>query len=88
MKYIMFKKDIGTKSTHYVPVIFPDFLVHADVAAAMKHEPQLRFYKVHSAGFLSPLDLVPCGESESLGVKSDPEDRERIQYNDYGMSFS
>lgn len=79
MKYVMFKRG-----EHYVPIIFPETLVHADVAEWMRLGPG---YQVHSAGFISPLSMKCHGRSESLGVESDPGDTVRIRMNDYGGGF-
>lgn len=59
--------------TVYGPVIFPETLVHADVAKGLP--------EVKSAGFLyvdynveeQRFDTKPFGESVSLGIESDPE---------------
>lgn len=94
MKYIMFVSTLGKPNDpdpmlRYCPLIFPDFLVHAEVAQgfiksrkACPYDP--REYRVHSAGFISPMGMECHGESESLGVKSDPLDTNRIACADYG----
>lgn len=85
MKYVMFKK-IGETITHYIPIIFPNHLVHSDIAEAMISGP-LVGYEVHSAGECLT-DGVNCfGSSSTLGVKSDPQDAFRILMNDYGGCF-
>ena len=86
MKYIMFKKPLGVDTTLYTPVIFPNALVHADVAKAMLEGP-LEGHTVHSAGEISPLGMECTGGSDTLGVKADPADTNRIQFNDYGMCY-
>lgn len=81
MKYIMLKKD-KEGVQHYVPVIFPTTLVHEDIANAMLDV--LPDYEVHSAGEISPFTLGDVhGSSETLNVKSDPADSQRIKMNDY-----
>lgn len=86
MKYVMFKKPFGQDTTHFVPIIFPNNLIHADVAKAMQKGP-LKGYEVHSAGEISPLGMDCTGGSDTLGVKADPADTNRIQFNDYGMCY-
>ena len=91
MKYIMFESDLGAELKQYIPVIFPNNIVHSIVsdfmlAALAEHQFEC---KVRSAGFVR-FDattrgiLVTCsGESETMGVKSHPEDGDIIEMNDY-----
>jgi len=78
MKYIMLETDEGMK----LPILFPDVLVHANVAELMKRLTlfQLKVAKceVVSAGFVNIADASVHGDSESLGVKSNPTDGVRI----------
>lgn len=83
MKYVMLVKMIGDMKV-YMPIIFPNNAVHADIANAVMDSESGEGYSVHSAGFLSPLDMKPYGESESLGVEYDPQDARRIMAADYG----
>lgn len=83
MKYIMFKGQIGDM-TKLIPVIFPNDLVHKDVADALQ-QGALKNTTIHSAGFINPLNLKPEGGSETLNINSDPEvDEIVIKMNDYG----
>lgn len=83
MKYVMFKK-VHKEFTQYVPIVFPNIIVHADMAKAMLAGP-LAGFVVHSAGEVSPLDMKPHGESSTLNVKADlPDDERRLLMNDYG----
>lgn len=84
MKYVMFKKQFGDHLLQFVPVIFPNTLVHADVAEAMLPGP-LVGYEIHSAGEWTGLDA--CGRSSTLNLSHDPEDTTRIIMNDYGGAF-
>lgn len=67
-KYIMFKinkNDAGT------PIIFEDFLTHVDIRNALKSK--YSEIEVVSAGFIkidNKGQIIPYGESISLGVKS------------------
>lgn len=82
MKYVMFKKKIeGQSSLIFVPVTFPNLLVHSMVAESLLDGP-LMGYEVHSAGDVSPSGQVG-GTSTSLNVGSDPEDARRIRTCDY-----
>ena len=87
MKYVMFKR-VGPVD-HYVPILFPENLVHSDVAEGMINGP-LAGYKVHSAGFLPSVGIHSSvyGGSETLGVQHDPEDSHRINLCDYGGCFA
>jgi hypothetical protein len=77
MKYIMLdiSKEDGLKK---IPIIFPDDLVHLDVARALipavRHTFHDKTVKVSSAGIVLELEGHCFGESETLKVKSDPHD--------------
>lgn len=99
MKYVVIEvKDharLGSNAdiVREVPIIFPDFLVHADVEQAIhrvlrreRPDGRMRELTTVSAGFCSSLNLkANChGESESIGVESRPaEDTRLIQGMDY-----
>lgn len=71
MKYIVLEVTHGG-STRELPVIFPELLVHANVAKALATMRGLENAKPISAGFLSSMDVSPAchGASESLELKS------------------
>lgn len=82
MKYVMMQwaeKDIVFE----YPILFPNTLVHADVAEAMKSV--IPGAVVISAGDLSSTTFHGhcSGESTSLGLKSRPQDTEILKYHDY-----
>lgn len=83
MKYVMLKKTAGQVS-FYIPIIFPDSLVHADVAKAILGI--MPTAEVSSAGMLGSYSIEsdPYGASETLNVRSDRRDKRRIKMNDYG----
>lgn len=86
MKYIMFKQEQGDLSK-LIPVIFPNDLVHADVAKALQ-QSVLKGHSIVSAGSISPLNLEAEGRSETLGVESNPiVDSHVIKMNDYGVGY-
>lgn len=85
MKYVMFKK-VRKELTVFIPVIFPELLVHKDVADALLSGP-LADHEVHSAGVISPMSMEACGGSTTLGLQSDPHDTHRIVTCDYGGCF-
>lgn len=86
MKYIMFKQDQGELSK-LIPVIFPNDLVHEDVAKALQ-QTVLKDHSIFSAGSISPLNLIAEGHSETLGIASSPEvDSYVIKMNDYGAGY-
>lgn len=85
MKYVMFKKK-GKLLTQFVPVIFPNHLVHKEVAIDLLAN-SLKGFKIHSAGDISPLGMEATGSSITLKLKADPKDTGRIRMNDYGGAF-
>ena len=82
MKYVMLKRDHCGMEQH-VPIIFPTMLSHSDVADAMKNVPELKDAQVHSAGEISPMDMVATGKSITLQVEADEDDTQRIMMIDY-----
>ncbi|EEG5670946.1 hypothetical protein G3G77_002000 [Salmonella enterica] len=87
MKYIILRLD--GKIPREVPVIFPDLLVHADVAEAMtamikedSSNTNITNVRVVSAGFCNT--AVECfGKSESLDIASRDIDDTVINTWDY-----
>lgn len=87
MKYVVFVKRAKTITIH-VPVVFPNMLVHADVAKMMTCDiGPLAGYKADSAGECSTFghDFMCHGESTTLGLKAKPNrDSELLHMADYG----
>ncbi|EGB8646316.1 hypothetical protein H8N91_001743 [Salmonella enterica] len=93
MKYIILRLD--GKIPREVPVIFPDLLVHADVARAMtamikegSSNTNITDVRVVSAGFCNT--AVEChGKSETLNIASRDIDNTVINTVDYtfGLLF-
>lgn len=86
MKYVMF--ECKTKEvTRAVPIIFPDFMVHADADKFVKHwllkEHDFTSVKATSAGFIDLDTLKVYGESESLKLKCNPDDGRTISSYPY-----
>jgi hypothetical protein len=70
MKYIMLKLEDQCKN---IPVIFPDILVHAHVAAAITRTLEMqgiRGAEVISAGSIDIVANGAGGESETLSIES------------------
>lgn len=86
MKYVIFRKEMDTVNVEY-PVIFPNYLVHADVAAAMTATgAPLDGFKPVAAGEYN--GFACSGESSTLGLKSrEEEDAHIIHSADYGGCF-
>lgn len=84
MKYIMFVRDMGHGMKVAYPIIFPNMLVHADVAKFV-HRGDLRDAILDSAGFIEQ-GIAKCyGRSESLNLDSKPKrDTDIIRMCDYG----
>lgn len=83
-KYIVFQDE---RTGRRLPVLFPNELVHAEVADALiacglMNSASL-FYRPVSAGFVMLAVSSSHGESESLKIKSDPEDAQRINVHTY-----
>jgi hypothetical protein len=68
-----------------VPVIFPDYLIHAQVAAVIGALPGMEKAKPVSAGSLASfgIDAEPLGFSESLNLAAREEDGAIIKMHDY-----
>jgi hypothetical protein len=84
VKYIILEGPQGQR----LPVIFPNVLVHKDVAegvirAVGRQPPEGRWFKPVTAGFVNLAVSDAYGESETLNMKSDPGDRVRINVADY-----
>ena len=84
-KYVMLKIRLG-EIDKMVPIIFPDFMIHEDIAKSA----QLILKDFHnfdstvsSAGDIQFEYPLCSGKSETLNVKSDPEDEETIRLYDY-----
>lgn len=92
MKYVMFMKQLGKSADgmkHFVPIIFPNNLVHIMIADSMtaKGAP-LEGYRPVSGGEISPLDMKCFGESSTLKMRSDPERDSRFcLMGDYGVCY-
>lgn len=81
MKYVMMMTAEGKK----FPIIFPDDLVHEEVAKAMANydDPAFFFTATPNAGDIE-MDVVHVGgKSTSLRVESGAEDELLISYADY-----
>lgn len=82
----MFKRQEDELSK-LIPIIFPNDLVHADVAKALQ-ETVLKDHTIFSAGSINPLNLKAEGRSETLGIESSSEiDSYVIKMNDYGAGY-
>lgn len=94
MKYIMFQKSI-TLMDHFVPIIFPDELTHAVVAAIMQCSPELEGFAVRSAGSIQiggvimgkAFPTICDGWSETLNLHSHADDAKIISLYEYGGKF-
>lgn len=86
MKYIMFKQQMDDIDK-LIPIIFPNDLVHEDVAKALQ-QSVLEDCSIVSAGIINPLNLKAEGGSETLNIESNPEiDSHVIKMNDYGAGW-
>lgn len=85
MKYIMIEVEEPIK--RFVPIIFPDFMVHVDVATVIRvvleDEHKMKVKGVKSAGTYNVLTGETTEESVSLGVGSRKDDADIIRRYDY-----
>jgi hypothetical protein len=82
MKYVMLKRRLGADMHQLIPIIFPNALVHSDVAEALAAALPVPV-EIVSAGSVILNDAVCGGNSESLGLSAEPGDAEIINFNDY-----
>jgi hypothetical protein len=86
-KYIMIEINVpNSKTKMQFPIIFPDKLIHAEVAAVMKLVAPLDGNNPHivSAGCIGHIEVDGLyGESTTLQIKSRPEDRGVIENYSY-----
>lgn len=96
MKYVMFEKKLSELTISH-PVIFPNHLVHSEVSEAILAMGVLGAgpgkdgfgWKAVSAGEYDVMTGECSGKSETLGLKSRPEeDKYIIKMNDYGGGMS
>ena len=81
MKYIVLSQEIGANLIREVPIIFPNYLIHAEVAEAIiKGCSGFSGAKAVSAGECSSTDLNPkChGKSTTLNVESRGEEDSQL----------
>ena len=85
-KYVMFKNKIGDLEVLF-PVIFPDKMVHSDVAKGLRSfMPGWRSKGVEpvSAGKIEHLEIRGLGgDSETLGLSSEQGDKDVIENYSY-----
>lgn len=84
MKYVIIHKKMGQGMVQVIPIVFPNAMVHADMAeAAMKAIGGE--CTVKSAGEAYINCTSAHGESSTLGIKSNPDERDhaRINLSDY-----
>lgn len=91
MKYVMLQfTKVGLKC--HIPIIFPNILVHKDVADYMivllshKHQWDAKAVSAGEVCFIGNR-VVVSGESATLGLKAKPEDAYLIQMHDYNAGL-
>lgn len=74
MKYVMFKVEAKNMPDRFVPVVFPEHMVHKDVAdriaRAVFDGYNARVVTPVAAGFVEINEAICTGESETLGLQS------------------
>lgn len=82
MKYIMFETELDNGLKQRIPIIFPDIMVHSQVARSIGHH----FRREHdmdvtpvSAGFIRLGDCSVHGESETLKLSANSGDGQIIR---------
>lgn len=85
MKYIILENSNG----QILPIIFPEVLVHSEIAEYMRHLTLRDLgstFTPTSAGFVNIEMCSTYGESESIGVESKENDNFNIQASQsFGM---
>ncbi len=79
MKYIMLVNEEG----RHLPIIFPEELIHKEVYQAVSRIRTVHPFMPRSAGFTQLMVLNADGESETLGIKSHPQDAMLINNHGY-----
>lgn len=82
MKYVMLSAQIDDQTVKLVPILFPEFMSHVDVAEAfvfILSNSHRMAATVDSAGDISIDNNIECsGDSVTLNVSSNPKRDERI----------
>lgn len=80
MKYIMLKGD-----GYLIPIIFPDFIYHDEMARAVAglDNPACNEASSISAGFIGIRDMQCSGDSNTLELSAHPEDEAIIAAYQY-----
>lgn len=85
-KYVMLQVDLGLHSRKMIPIIFPDFMIHDEVAKSFKsilssvHKMDAT---VFSAGEITFEDPICEGGSSTLKIDSDDDDERTIRMYNY-----
>lgn len=92
MKYIVLKTQLAGVEQK-VPIIFPNFLVHKDVARyitgmLIREHKRDKEITVASAGEVSMVHLSCFGKSETTKAESDPDDADLIEFFEYTQGLS
>lgn len=84
MKYIILKRKFAGCEQE-IPIIFPNYLVHKDIATALLNSLSLSKCEVVSAGECNSLDLsvIKDSKSDTLNLVSRKDDEKIIQMHDY-----
>jgi hypothetical protein len=87
MKYVMFEVEMGNL-TRRIPFIFPNSLIHKDIAEfgiRVLTKPEYKFDEVIviSAGNYDMISRIASGSSETLHMQALPEDSKTITEYDY-----
>lgn len=86
MKYVMVEVDHGSFKQR-VPVVFPNFMVHSDMAEALtevlKLKHRFKKVKVVSAGDCNVLEVKCSGRSSTLRLPSLEGDTAIVSTYDY-----
>ncbi len=89
-KYVIMEATKGAKTVK-IPIIFAHYASHKDMADNARHMLRRGQFNLNnpnpvSAGFIDLPSFCTHGESESLNMKSDPDDAEIIK--NYRMDWS
>lgn len=82
MKYIMLR-TVHDDIVRDVPIIFPNALVHGDVAAVIRHIVSMQHATPIAAGEINLVVESTHGSSETLSLEARDEDARTITLYDY-----
>lgn len=88
-KYIMLEVEMGEHTSKMVPIIFPDFMIHQDLAKSIQkilkqtHKMESKVFSAGDISYVGSDCLVCTGRSETLEINANTEDTGTIRMYEY-----